>query len=589
VKVNLYKNFKVTNHTPVNFIIFTDPLGVYEYNSYVHTNMQIKPYDISRKVLELGKEAMLDEPLLAPTSGSVNKFWTRTLGAYKIAHECRLHGYTVQVIDWVSFHDIETLMRLMDKYVGDNTLALGMSNTFSLKLPWMLNLVPAEMPILPLEGVEDIDALYDNPLETYMGFLPHGQELDDKFVRYVKNINNNVKFVKGGTWTREDNVYRNVDIVNIGWGDVTMPEILKNIEEGTVDSMPIHTKHHYAMDLTSKIDMHQSTMSFLKSDALIPGEQMPLETARGCIFKCKFCSFALVGKEKGSYLKDVENVRRELEENYYEHGITDYWIVEDTFNDDHDKIVALHKLITSLPFDITFSCYLRTDMLYHNRNQDPPQHQLLLEMGLRHVEFGLETTNPESAKDIGKGMNPILQLEYIKELKRDHGWQDVLVGSGFLVGLPSDTKESLNEMGKIFTQADFPIDSPMVRTMKLNRVDGTDDIDKRNNSEFSLNWEKYGYEVYQDKFLHYPKYKNKHGIDFDTFERFIRNLHQRRGRLLMPEIELTAKGAKFPGITDEFFAPGEFKETNREHLHKLVRMQSARILHYQKTLLTQDL
>jgi radical SAM superfamily enzyme YgiQ (UPF0313 family) len=210
-------------------------------------------------------------------------------------------------------------------------------------------------------------------------------------------------------------------------------------------------------------------------------------------------------------------------------------------------------------------------------------------MGLRHVEFGLETTNPESAKDIGKGMNPILQLEYIKELKRDHGWQDVLVGSGFLVGLPSDTKESLNEMGKIFTQADFPIDSPMVRTMKLNRVDGTDDIDKRNNSEFSLNWEKYGYEVYQDKFLHYPKYKNKNGIDFDTFERFIRNLHQRRGRLLMPEIELTAKGAKFSGITDEFFAPGEFKETNRKHLHKLVRMQSARILHYQKTLLTQDL
>ena len=35
--------------------------------------------------------------------------------------------------------------------------------------------------------------------------------------------------------------------------------------------------------------------------------QLGLETARGCIFKCAFCNFGLIGKEKGTYERGTTN------------------------------------------------------------------------------------------------------------------------------------------------------------------------------------------------------------------------------------------------------------------------------------------
>ena len=62
---------------------------------------------------------------------------------------------------------------------------------------------------------------------------------------------------------------------------------------------------------------------------------LPLEVARGCIFKCNFCSFPLNGKGKGEAIRDFSYIRDELIENYELYGIEDYWLTDDTFNDDN--------------------------------------------------------------------------------------------------------------------------------------------------------------------------------------------------------------------------------------------------------------
>ena len=39
-------------------------------------------------------------------------------------------------------------------------------------------------------------------------------------------------------------------------------------------------------------------MRFEKNDFILPGESLPLELSRGCIFKCRFCQYPNIGKDK---------------------------------------------------------------------------------------------------------------------------------------------------------------------------------------------------------------------------------------------------------------------------------------------------
>ena len=588
-RLNPFKDFKVTNHTPMNFIIFTDPIGANSLaQTYTDVNVLLlhngkHPWEVSRDILS--------NPTATRPHAFNARYQHKALGAYKLAHECRLAGFTVQVVDNTSAMDVETLKRVVDKYVGEETLAMGKSNTFSVKMPWTLNALPIEYPFVPLDGATDLDKLFNPfPGAKDHGFLPHGKELDDEFVNYVKGINPNVKFITGGAFTREDAEYSNTDFINVGWGDVTLPELLTRLRDGTANELPVHTKHPYTLDTISKIEMEHSSMEFIQSDVVIQGEPLPLETARGCIFKCKFCNFGLLGKEKGSYFKSCENIKAEIEHNYYELGVTDYWIVEDTFNDDHEKIIRLHEIITNLPFKIQFTCYLRLDLLYANRNQPVPQHQLLLEMGLKHVEFGIETTNPESAKDIGKGLHPEIQFSFLRELRDKHGWEDMVLSSGFIVGLPSDTIESLAKMSKFLLSTNTVLDRIAIRPLRLDPVTLNPALDSRDSSEFSRNWQDYGYTLIGTNTGGSPNYINKNGLTLADCEKFCKNINIRsEGRLQsLFEVELKAKGLAFPTITALQFSPGEW-DGSKKHQQRLTEMQRSKILHYIKTLLTQDI
>jgi radical SAM superfamily enzyme YgiQ (UPF0313 family) len=152
--------------------------------------------------------------------------------------------------------------------------------------------------------------------------------------------------------------------------------------------------------LDKKFSIETLDHRFTEQDCIIKGETLPLEVSRGCIFKCSFCAFPLNGKSKFDYLRDPEQIKDELTHNFEKYGTTNYFLCDDTFNDSTMKIERLHKAITSLPFKIHFTTYLRLDLLNAHREQIP----LLKEMGLASPFFGIESLNQKSASSIGKGM-----------------------------------------------------------------------------------------------------------------------------------------------------------------------------------------
>lgn len=537
------QRFIEVEHTPVEFVIFTDNIfwGMHEHTAY---GTYLLDY---RAQISSHFKDIKDDPVKMKQHLWQQGWWdkfafvgNRALGAYKLAHECRESGFTVQVVDFVTQWDIATLRLIVDKFVGDNTLAVGISNTFLVKIPNRMNVKPSSWNLDPFYGDEIKNKHYidENSFKEgfYTGFLPHGEEIDDLFVDYVKQKNSNVKFIKGGAFTNRGSKYRNVDIVNIGYGEETVPEILNELKGGDPLDLPVNFEGMpYKEDVLSRQDVKHSTMKWHDDDLVYPGEVLSIEVSRGCIFKCKFCSFALNGKEKGEAIRDIDLIREELIHNYEKFGTECYWIVDDTFNDDHQKMVDFMEMSKSLPFKLKFACYIRLDLLYANRNRTPSQAEIIRDAGIVHVQFGVETTNPDSAVDIGKGMNPMLQFEYMRELKADV-WKDVDMASGMIAGLPSDTKESLKEMANFLVSDQNPMIGTNMRALGI-RPEG---YDARTDSEFQKNWKDYGYEptdhymngkpipqqvkdIFSNEFI----YKNRNGVGLLDAMKYSGNLNNR--------------------------------------------------------------
>jgi radical SAM superfamily enzyme YgiQ (UPF0313 family) len=165
-----------------------------------------------------------------------------------------------------------------------------------------------------------------------------------------------------------------------------------------------------------------------------------MEIARGCIFNCAFCNFPLNNKSKFDYIRAKEDMYAEFMRNYEQFGTTNYWFMDDTYNDSMVKLELMHDVITSLPFKINFDTYIKPELLV----RWPEQIDLLVESGLRGASFGVESYNKETRQAIQKGADVDKVLDAIGSMKTKSKGQ-VKVQINLIVGLPHQSEESIRE------------------------------------------------------------------------------------------------------------------------------------------------
>jgi radical SAM superfamily enzyme YgiQ (UPF0313 family) len=394
----------------------------------------------------------------------------RTLGAYRVASALLQSGYTVQVIDYIQYMSSQELMNVISKHLGPETLWVGYSSTFfgyfgSFGYKNSSEITPLEK--MYSANVNNIEVVYD----------------------YIKK-NSNAKIVYGGAYVLGMKSDPRVDYYVLGYSDVSAVKLsdflskkIQNLEG--LSTLPIGSylldSSKYEEPKMNDIKTNWESDSFL----LLPGEPISLEFARGCIFKCKFCNYPLLGKKKGTYIRDMEEVRDELTKLWETKGTDTFYITDDTFNDDNDKMENFHKLFTSLPFKPKFATFLRIDLM----DRFPHQADLLLEAGLVGAFFGVESFNHQSARAIGKGLHPDKVKKRLAWVK-DKWNNKVSIGAGLIIGLPYDDDKYFQELYEYVTSKDYPIDHTSFSPLYIH------DPKKGLNSyssEFSLKPEIYGY------------------------------------------------------------------------------------------------
>ena len=377
------------------------------------------------------------------TYNSVDNTSSRGWGAHRIATHLRKNGYRIEVVDYCLRYTLTELQELSKRLVGTDTVFLGIGTNLFM----------------------DRDEF-------------------NNFTRWFRNTYPHVAIMMGGNQLLARTI-EPVDYAIEGNAENAMLVLLEYLTgrrtEDQVEWTPTDRPFRLINALThyNQIDTTDLSIQYLPQDFIQPGETLGVETARGCIFKCSFCSYPLIGKKKLDYTRRVDTIVDELKRNYDQWGTTRYIILEDTFNDRLEKLEMLHQAVTSLPFSIEFVTYARVDLILAY----PRSAQLLREMGLRGVHFGIETFSPPAARLIGKGTDP----QRIKDglLWWKEQMPGTITSTSFIVGLPYDDSDH-------YATADWFMSTQAVNYWTWQPLWLNNTSKSLHSSEFSRNYRMYG-------------------------------------------------------------------------------------------------
>lgn len=429
------------------------------------------------------------------------RFWhAKPLGAYRLATELRSKGYTVKVIDFTGKLIInhKLFKNLLDNLVGDNTIFVGFSSMF---------FADYETNASKEKGYWERISLNEELPNTY----PCGQRTFDIWCKYIKKLQPNTKIVFGGNKAfPEADISNEVDYLVVGLADTTIVDLANHLRHKTpLKYMPSATHNWKIINYDpngASFDFPGSVTTFEETDHIMPGEVLPIETSRGCMFKCKFCAFPLLGRKKTdpAYHKHVDCLAREFKENWEKYRVHKYMFVDDTFNETVDKLKIVLDAKEQSGVDIEFSSYLRVDLIARY----PEQISLLKDLGIKSAFFGVETLHPPTAKIIGKGLDG----ERVKETfyRLQDAWGNVAMFASLIAGLPEETPESLDAMMTWFNQADNPLDGFNLNPLYISKTVWPSDIVK--------NPEQYGYTMTKTSVIDVFKWKNNIW-DFDQVDK----------------------------------------------------------------------
>ena len=235
------------------------------------------------------------------------------------------------------------------------------------------------------------------------------------------------------------------DYMVVGYGEHAILEILKGTaksSEEIIDKQGNKRKTVHALEHYPAYPMRNLSIDYEKRDFLQSYEAVTMETARGCRFKCAFCTYSVLGV-KDDHTRSAEDFHDNLVRNYDNFGIYRYSIADETFNDYTDKIIKFADEVEKLSFIPNFGGYIRADLL-HTRPEDIEH---LARMQFNGHYYGIESFHRPSAKAIGKGMDPVKIQEAILRTKKyfleKNGYYSGSIS--LIAGLPYETEETLNE------------------------------------------------------------------------------------------------------------------------------------------------
>lgn len=376
----------------------------------------------------------------------------RYSGPYVLKSQLIATGHKTIVLDWFRFKkDNDDFFSYLESFINEDTVCVGIANTFlypSVRPRTVgasgFSTQPVETKLDKLTAAAHSLFLWEYSNEELYEWFKRLRELLDKYNPSAKIIlggARSTRILQMSVLAPENYAIKHfVDYVICGMADNAIIQLVEKIKKKeTIKTSMIRGGINFILcDRDEwKADLKKVPHNFYtKEDCYLPHNWAPLEVSRGCGFNCKYCYY----ETRYSSKRCIESIREELISNYNEFGVQGYNITSDCFNDERKWVGEWSEMVAKLPFKIEWASYVRIDP-FHKFTDSMDE---ILESGYRAGFYGIETLCHKAGKAAGKGLNPDRVKELLQMLK-DKGGDNVWTTAYFILGLPKETHESLDE------------------------------------------------------------------------------------------------------------------------------------------------
>lgn len=212
----------------------------------------------------------------------------------------------------------------------------------------------------------------------------------------------------------------------------------------------LRSDKHRMKTLFNKVYESLSGHGFLASSwKLSYGSTANIITSRGCPFHCSFCAIHNVWRHTYR-MRSAENVLDEITLLYEKYNVRHFGIEDDNFNISKKRTVEICKGVIDRGLDVTF----RADSGVYLSTCDEETLSIMKRAGFRELYFGIESGNQEILNTV---IFKKIKLKQVGEVARLCKKLGIVSGGFFMVGIPGETKETMEETVK------FAIDSELDR------------------------------------------------------------------------------------------------------------------------------
>ncbi len=158
-------------------------------------------------------------------------------------------------------------------------------------------------------------------------------------------------------------------------------------------------------------------------------------TSRGCPARCVYCDYPQVFTMHAFRMRSPENVVDEIE--YIDKKmpqVREIFFEDDTFTINRERVIKICEEIKERGLDVTWSCNARAQLDYDLM-------KTMKDAGARILIVGYESGNQKVLNNIRKG----IVLTQAERFTRDAKKAGLRIFGCFMIGLPGDTKESIEE------------------------------------------------------------------------------------------------------------------------------------------------
>ncbi|MBI2304191.1 MAG: radical SAM protein [Chloroflexi bacterium] len=276
-----------------------------------------------------------------------------------------------------------------------------------------------------------------------------------RIARLCKEHDPHIPVILGGQHPtiQTEEVLKNpdVDFVARGEGEETLVQLVEALEKGRggeeIDGLSYcrngEMAHNPPRELISNLD----ALPFPAREALVDREAYDPEamgnifTSRGCPFSCAYCSAHLIWTRRVRY-RSIDNVMAEIKHVRDTYGTKQITFWDDSFTVNRERVHDLCRALRQEGRDIYWSCNTRFDLI------DEEMVREMKAAGCNNIELGVESGSAQVLQFIDKG----LTLEKIREAARILNKHDIYWSAFFMIGLPNETKEDIQETLKLMKE-----------------------------------------------------------------------------------------------------------------------------------------